>query len=60
MSLLPLRASTRDPRFSGFLTAANGTKIAAFDKVRMSVTLGMPDVFTWIFCKPMSKDPLSV
>ena len=58
VSLLPLRASTRDPRFSGFLTAANGTKIATFDKVRMSVTLGMPDVFTWDFLQADVERPV--
>ena len=50
LSLLPSgRRQYHDIRFSGFLNAANGSKIPRFEKRRISVTLGMSQVFTWDF-----------
>ena len=50
LSLLPSgRRQYHDTRFSGFLNAANGSKIPRFEKKRISVTLHMSQVFTWDF-----------
>jgi len=40
-----------DTRLTGYFTAANGSSIPAYEKVDLTVTLGLNKAFSWSFVK---------
>ena len=45
-SIIPCQRSADDPRTSGYLSAANGSQIATYERVTLRVTLGLPAEFS--------------
>ena len=50
-SIIPCQRSADDPRTSGYLSAANSSQIATYERVTLRVTLGLPAEFSWDFLK---------